>query len=272
MAQFLAQRWRRQPQGPVAVDWGNPLARGAVWGISNLPAFRPFLSRDSSAAAVGGSAGLGITSGLSGIKFLDNSAYFEWPDTGLPMGSSPRSVLFVQFFTDAASGGSFTFAGLNWGSVNNAFGINFKSGASDVYNWGSDVTFSSSLIATNKQLSTVVTHTGSAASYWLNGTSLGSQSQNLNTVSDGFVRLGKVQNGSVFTATAGEIVALAVVWNYALPVGIAAALSENPWQLFRAPRPIIYSLPGGATIPTLSAATAIDVGSTSARPRVTITI
>jgi len=26
MALFLPQRWRRQPQGPVEIDWGNPLA------------------------------------------------------------------------------------------------------------------------------------------------------------------------------------------------------------------------------------------------------
>lgn len=38
----------------------------------------------------------------------------------------------------------------------------------------------------------------------------------------------------------------------------------------RRERPIIYSLPS-STVPVLSAATAIDIGSTSARPRVTVT-
>lgn len=60
-------------------------------------------------------------------------------------------------------------------------------------------------------------------------------------------------------------------WSRALSDAEIAALSENPWQLFRAPKPIIYSLPATGT-PTLSAATVIDIGTTSVRPRVTFTI
>ncbi len=60
-------------------------------------------------------------------------------------------------------------------------------------------------------------------------------------------------------------------WDRALTDSEASTASENPWQLFRAPRPIIYSLPASGT-PTLSAATVIDIGTTSVRPRVTITI
>ena len=64
---------------------------------------------------------------------------------------------------------------------------------------------------------------------------------------------------------------IGAAWDRVLSELEIAALSENPWQLFRAPRPIIYSLPASGT-PTLSAATVIDIGTTSARPRVTITI
>jgi len=28
MAQFLPRRWRRQPAGPLRINWGHPLAAG----------------------------------------------------------------------------------------------------------------------------------------------------------------------------------------------------------------------------------------------------
>jgi hypothetical protein len=50
------------------------------------------------------------------------------------------------------------------------------------------------------------------------------------------------------------------------------ALSLNPWQLFRERSiPVPFAAGGGVTIPTLSLPTVIDIGPTSARPRVTIT-
>ena len=52
--------------------------------------------------------------------------------------------------------------------------------------------------------------------------------------------------------------------------GERAAWFDNPWQFFRPARPIIYSLPASG-IPVLSGSTVIDIGQTSARPRVTVT-
>jgi len=46
-------------------------------------------------------------------------------------------------------------------------------------------------------------------------------------------------------------------------------LSENLWQLFKPRREILYSFPSGAiVVPTLSLPGVIDIGTTSARPRV----
>lgn len=51
------------------------------------------------------------------------------------------------------------------------------------------------------------------------------------------------------------------------------AIDENPYQILQPLRQTLYSFPSGApTGPVLSAATVIDIGATSARPRVTITI
>jgi hypothetical protein len=35
MALFLPQRWKRQPQGPVEIDWNHPLARGLVCAVTD---------------------------------------------------------------------------------------------------------------------------------------------------------------------------------------------------------------------------------------------
>jgi hypothetical protein len=63
---------------------------------------------------------------------------------------------------------------------------------------------------------------------------------------------------------------MCAAWNRVLSEREIDALNDNPWQLLRPRRPIICSLP--ATGVVLSAATVIDIGQTSARPRVTITI
>lgn len=63
---------------------------------------------------------------------------------------------------------------------------------------------------------------------------------------------------------------MVAAWNRVLSEHEIYALNDNPWQFLRPRRPILYSLP--SSTPVLSAATVIDIGTTSARPRVTITI
>jgi hypothetical protein len=45
----------------------------------------------------------------------------------------------------------------------------------------------------------------------------------------------------------GHIVEMIAAWNRVLSAGEIAALSENPWQLFRPRRPTLYSLPSAST-------------------------
>lgn len=49
------------------------------------------------------------------------------------------------------------------------------------------------------------------------------------------------------------------------------SLSRNPWQLFEPRRILVPVSVGGATIPTLSLPGVTEIGTTSARPRVTVT-
>lgn len=53
------------------------------------------------------------------------------------------------------------------------------------------------------------------------------------------------------------------------PDEVGRELSRNPWQLFRAsPRRLYFDVPSSSPVPTLSAATAINVTSSSFEPRV----
>jgi len=50
------------------------------------------------------------------------------------------------------------------------------------------------------------------------------------------------------------------------------SMTENPWQLLKPRRPVLYSFPsGGIVIPTLSLPGVQDVTTTGARPKVTLT-
>lgn len=67
---------------------------------------------------------------------------------------------------------------------------------------------------------------------------------------------------------AGQEIYLFARWARRLSASELAQVTRNPWQLF-SPLPRHYT--AGPTIPVLSAATVIDITSTSARPRVTVT-
>lgn len=54
----------------------------------------------------------------------------------------------------------------------------------------------------------------------------------------------------------------------AIPDGLAAALSANPWQLFALQQIIIPTAAAAATAPTITALSAIGITATSAQPRI----
>lgn len=70
----------------------------------------------------------------------------------------------------------------------------------------------------------------------------------------------------------GAYIAFAAVINTKVPDGVMRRVTadKNPWQLFAPERRVTYFFPTSG-IPTLSAATAVSIGSTTATPRVTVT-
>lgn len=76
---------------------------------------------------------------------------------------------------------------------------------------------------------------------------------------------------TVATNSARADISVAGVWYRAFSDAEAFSWSENPWQILSPLRPIIYSFSSASAAPALSAATVVDITSTSARPRVTVT-
>lgn len=86
------------------------------------------------------------------------------------------------------------------------------------------------------------------------------------TVSRAFIGTARVL---FFSGNSNVRVALGALWERPIAGAEAESLHENPWQLMRPLRPIIYSLPTSG--PVLSNTTVTEIGATSARVRTTIT-
>ena len=85
-----------------------------------------------------------------------------------------------------------------------------------------------------------------------------------------YLAIGSRGNGT--TESFNDKIVFAYAWNRALSDAEVAQVSENPWQLFQ-PRRIYIptATAAGYTHPTLSLATATEIGATSFKPRVTYT-
>lgn len=283
MAQFLAQRWRRQPQGPVAVDWGNPLTRG-LKAAFDLRTVRDLVTQTGpsldTASTVVNWQGVGKTfPSTTTTQFAHRSNYaLTGPMTAFVLADINTLSNYTQFISkeqnattnvayefrcgvgsatgselvlvEATAGGEFAI----WCTFPSVVSAGFSGSVAFTRDSGIVNGGNRNFFANGKKFS-------GALSYSSGSTSIGDDGASaviFGSRVDAVTRL----DGRVY---------LASLWDRALSDSEIAALSENPWQLFRAPRPIIYSLPS-STVPVLSAATAIDIGSTSARPRVTITI
>lgn len=258
---FLPGRWKRQPQGPVAVDWGNPLARGLLSAID----IRGGQGRDLCAqSSVIGATGISTGAGLIGVAA-------KFPGTGTP-----------NFSVTTSNAASYSVGAVVQSYVDNQIQLMvdnddvttrvFQFRQSDT-NLLEFITFQGGspyflTLAWPKR------RIGSAVAASASGTVT-------NLAADGAVQSGtsgsvNAISGSTFVGCSKNsfgrfpwngLIALAPIWGRALSPGELASWTENPWQLFRAPKPIVFSFPS-ATIPTLSSATVVNVSTTGATPQV----
>lgn len=283
MAQFLAQRWRRQPQGPVAVDWGNPLTRGLndafvgnqlAVNLARTNAAPTLYSAGVSLPTLEGGAG-GVGWKLNGTSGVVEVRPNPWVNAG---SYWTQFALFTQRSATASSI-STIYDGASSETVDRSITLD-SSGVLSGY------TYDGSRVTVTGTKSTPLGKLASAALRVRPNVSVQSLDLFCDGKLDGAVScvsagydafsnpmLGIGANGVVGTNyISGSAVNLYAfgLWTRALSDPEIAALSENPWQLFRAPKPIIYSLPS-STIPTLSSPTVINITTTGATPRVTVT-
>lgn len=226
---ILPSRRVVQPQGPVEIDWTNPLARGLVDAIS--------APRLGSKSAVRGTYPTAVNSGAPvSVGSRGFGAYA--PQSS---GSSKLSYLTV------AVGPPFTFilvydqvelpnttlrtAG-DWGISSNGYvlapnGTNFRALVSRA---GTNTSLVGSPVLVGAKVDAICADT-TAAAYWENGvrTAYNAAHGGIDA-SQGTLNLGAASDGA---AASGARIYGAFVWNRALSDAEIRAVSENPWQLFR---------------------------------------
>ena len=137
--------------------------------------------------------------GMPGITFDGVSTVMTGPDTGLPMGTSDRTVMLVARWNSFVS----AFGGVSWGtnSANATFGLVKWSGSpanAAVQGWVTDYQ-SSYQIQSGTPFLWVVTLSSSVVTQRINRQQVQISSSSLNTVS-GNVRLGAETNTSGYQA------------------------------------------------------------------------
>lgn len=270
---YQPRRWRSQPQGAVEVDsrYGPAFAFNANGG-SPRTATRPPLA-----------------AGRGGAFFNTELAFTSVDVQGAPDVSGNNGLSGLAIIRPVASNGEWlnTDSQRQLVSTRNAFNVGWswgRSGASAGGNLGNltrhlftlqgvnDYTASTYTIPSFASTVVAFRFTGSSVEFFDDG-GTGSP-RSIETISTGtlfngggLVVFGQGEAG--LSSWFGQVGMLAL-WGRALPSAQMLEFVRNPWGIFRPRRPIIYSLP--SSTPVLSAATVIDIGSTSARPRVTITI
>lgn len=272
---FLPQRWRRQPQGAVQIDWSNPSSNRLV-ALYNGAQGRFTYSRGATTYIAPSGASVPSIYGIS--PRLGSAQGQAFSTVGSVPTSTAMTIAFVTQWIEA-SWISYYLGLVDPNSLGNRLptfyaspnmvmqysdgstkevssGVNAAAGVSGVH-----------VVVYNPQAQTL--RYTVRQSNGKSGTGVVSSLANFFYASGAGVSFA-VGNGSNFTA-GPHTTPVALYAQAAWTDAQVQSFLENPFQLFRPIRPILYSLPSAATAPTLSAATVIDITSTSARPRVTVT-
>lgn len=258
--------WEQQPQEAVDIAWDNPLLRelSALWTGAV-----PLVEILSGQQRVGGdnpsfatyeasSAGLGQTTSVVSQFISVNFAL------ATQMPAQSEFTFFCRSVITTIPGSESTILELNSPGGDGATINILSTGVLQGTTVRANTTVNSDAAYSVGQVVDVAYRCRDGEqTLWINGvrqSGSGTQSTNVFQSRNEF----RIRSSCAITVLAGCA-------NRAYSDADLRSLHANPWQLF-APRAIRVFVPAaGPSIPTLSAATAIDITSTSARPRVTIT-
>lgn len=266
---FLPRRWTRQPQGPVEVDWGNPLSRDLV--VSWL-ATRPV--REIANGLVASARGGGGTpaAGSLGVCLKTNSSdYIRFNTFPGPLSTARASrisgvvalrVGHTNVIGTRDADGGWGFTPRIDGTRTMRFTTFFVEDH-DFVDVGPEVL---------TETTAAFTYEAGAANgvrvFW-GGRKVGSVDASVIEA----LGTGQTFVGGADDVTVGDNqIACAHIFKRTLLDAEAIELTVAPYQLYKPRRPVIYSFPsGGITIPTLSLPGVQDITATGARPKVTLT-
>lgn len=264
--------WVRQP--PHGVGLSASIPRPSIIFRGDIPA-----DRSSTRAIQLVNAGVAGGSGGIGTK-LNSGGYVELTNNSQPFLSSTAGSALVVMSRVGAAVESTSFAVATGFLPGARFSAHMPWADGTLYfdfggtNSGVTRLAIPSAVPTGTLLAFVSTGGPAGLRVWRNGQLLGSTSQSVTRTNVFGAALGiGIDPNSEEISSAPDLGAtyyLQAFWGSQLPDPMARSLSANPWQLFGPVTRRIY-LPSAAGIPTLSAASVIDILATSARPRVTVT-
>jgi len=233
---FLPQRWKQQPQVPLQVDWGNSLSRGlcSAWhpavsqyigpGLSPYPTPNTFSYQSD-------------PTGARGIKFnAGTNARIALPagSAGTTGYSGTRLVLFRPF------GNGW---GLVSGTVPETLGMRLEGGTSQIYLVRASV--EAITPAASIPISSRPTVALCTANDVTTETRLHINGQLLVSANRPYVSSsGGLWVGAITNHSSSSNFFLALSWDRPLSIPEAAAIQENPWQIFKPKPGRMYFLPG----------------------------
>ena len=275
---FIRKPWTIQPQGPVRIDWSNPLTRGLVFVHQGVP-FLPDLVSGRAPNVVGTvtptivgpmgrSYGFG-TGGSSGTVWYTRDAALEPSDAVTALGFVRRTGTLPAY---SRPFGKTYFNG--GASPYLSYDIEYNPAGAGQSNVGANITASGPVLISTPTLTSIdstiphvvgLSYDRTTLKLWQNGRVLtsvvGGGPLVYDTSASGNFIVSGSHSGAASNAWAGDIY-LVAVWNRALTDIEQKSFSNNPWQVF-APVPPAGSNRLSAIGPT-SITSAITNADTSA--------
>ena len=272
----MAEIWtratrQRQPQGAVAVDWANPITHGLaslISGDRNFTFGRPDGPLAISQKRVSTPSGLALSTSASG-EYIRTQNITD--TTSIDTGATIAALWIGSGLNSTSAYRGIQCYGLLGGQVVLAYGINPSGTAQVSYGNGANAALTTTIPNDTKLHFTSVSRRASStsATFVIDRTtevfSVGTSNGSGNSP-----QLLGIFRTDATTENWFANYLLGAVWKRALSTSELLSLSANPWQLFAPERRVSYFFPASG-IPTLSAATAVSIGSTTATPRVTVT-
>ena len=252
--------WTEQPQGPVEVDWGNPLAQGLVYADAGTRSNKNVYGVDTRTTPT--------SKGLAN-RFVAGASSVETP---LKTHAANRTYFFVAQ-SDGNSLGRLFDKRVSGAQVEIAFVSGLALTYERVFAGGTN-TFGGPSITYGVPFSAAIrysTQTPTSCSISVNGVSsypTASFSGATTDNADAYV-IGNRKNDNLRPWNGW--VGVSLIWDRILTDAEIASLTENPWQIFAPRTQRILSPAAASAYPTLSAATLFNITSTTATPRVTLT-